>query len=68
MHGGLIVSAVLQGSTQHFAIDGRLNESLVVGRLLCQQAAGFLITTLLCSGFHQNLSDRPGHLLMITLG
>ena len=36
MHGGLIVSAMLQGSTQHFAIDCRLNEFLVVGRLLCQ--------------------------------
>jgi hypothetical protein len=68
VHRGLIISAVLQGSTQHFAIDCRLNEFLVGGLLVCQQAAWFRITTLLCSGLHQNLSDRPGHLLMITLG
>ena len=68
MHGGLIVSAMLQGSTQNFAIDCRLNESLVVGLVVCQQAAWFLITPLLGPCLHQNLSDRPGHLLMITLG
>lgn len=68
MHGGLIIPAMLQGATQHFAIDGRLHEPLVGGLVLCQQATWFLTATLLCSCFHQHLSDRPGYLLMITLG